>query len=171
MSDPDWSGWAQMGVALLALAYTIYEARQARQERRAERQMAANDLRLRARPKIEAAYDVDMLTRNATLIVKNVGLGPALITRFRHVINGEEIDALTPAIITAIRDRAGVTKLVATRFPETLHAGTVLPVGETMPIFGWSELDAPADFDFEEFARLFGVNISYESIYGEQFAH
>ncbi|WP_157510344.1 hypothetical protein [Lysobacter sp. Root559] len=168
MAGIDWSGWAQMAVAVGALTFAVREAREAREDRRAQSQREANDLRLRARPRLEGNYETDYGTGACRFEVKNVGLGPAILTKFQHDVNGRLLDVLPVDTVLELAREVGVLDLTGDRYPPRLLAGTVVQPGEVIQVMGFKQVRLPPGIDLDMFMRLFCARIDYESIYGEQ---
>lgn len=151
----DWTAVGALGVAVIALAATLWQG-----------WITRHHSRLSVRPVLDY-HDVRDSPQNLGLNLVNHGLGPALIENVQICVDGRKFkqqDSHYKAFVAEQLKRHGF----AGSF-QALTEGAPIPVGETLELF---RLQVPPDSDERllaatRFLSRIELTVRYASMYGE----
>ncbi|QEY73082.1 hypothetical protein [Pseudomonas denitrificans (nom. rej.)] len=147
----DWTSWIAIGISLLALAATWWQAHLARVHNK-----------LSVRPQLEGHSHWEDGVYG--LEVRNVGLGPAIITAARVYYRNGLVEGEGPLVIEKAFSYIPLCRLLAHEF---FYSPYVLPAGQSIEVCKLTY--DPAIQDIEYFlGGLLHLEIDYESAYSEK---
>lgn len=120
--------------------------------------------RLSVKPMLH--FDIGMTETRLVLMLKNTGVGPAVIERFRVEINGEEIGQNPDQIVINLIDELEAAHLTGTMYFPGI--GQAMAVGDAYKVIKLRNSEKDEEL-FEVIKYAVNVTVEYKSIYGEQF--